>query len=107
MLGSTEHAGYIPSQPYNHHAEAWKGLEEMLINITIFTGFSVCHDTACHSTCNLTTKDVCTIRSCDNCICMFVLLTCFWEPSLMEVTIKMLYRLYDSIYREPIGMNVP
>ena len=31
MLGSTEHAGYIPSKPYNHHAEAWKGLEEMLI----------------------------------------------------------------------------
>lgn len=31
MLGSTEHAGYVPSKPYNHHAEAWKGLEEMLI----------------------------------------------------------------------------
>lgn len=30
MLGSTEHAGYVPSKPYNEHAEAWKGLEEML-----------------------------------------------------------------------------
>ena len=30
MLGSTETAGYVPSKPYNDHAEAWKGLEEML-----------------------------------------------------------------------------
>ncbi|MDO5031174.1 hypothetical protein [Corynebacterium sp.] len=30
MLGSTEHAGYVPSKPYNEHAESWKGLEEML-----------------------------------------------------------------------------
>lgn len=31
MLGSTEHAGYVPSKPYNEHAESWKGLEDMLI----------------------------------------------------------------------------
>ncbi|WP_312715581.1 hypothetical protein [Corynebacterium flavescens] len=31
MLGSTEHAGYVPSKPYTQHAEAWKGLEEMLV----------------------------------------------------------------------------
>lgn len=31
MLGSTEHAGYVPSKPYNEHAESWKGLENMLI----------------------------------------------------------------------------
>lgn len=31
MLGSTEHAGYVPSKPYNEHAESWKGLEEMLV----------------------------------------------------------------------------
>lgn len=31
MLGSTEHAGYVPSKPYNEHAESWKGLEGMLI----------------------------------------------------------------------------
>ena len=30
MLGSTETAGYVPSKPFNDHAEAWKGLEEML-----------------------------------------------------------------------------
>lgn len=30
MLGSTEHAGYVPSKPYTEHAESWKGLEEML-----------------------------------------------------------------------------
>ena len=31
MLGSTEHAGYVPSKPYTEHAESWKGLEDMLI----------------------------------------------------------------------------
>ncbi|WP_408929243.1 hypothetical protein ACKFR3_03110 [Corynebacterium marquesiae] len=31
MLGSTEHAGYVPSKPYSEHAESWKGLEDMLI----------------------------------------------------------------------------
>lgn len=31
MLGSTEHVGYVPSKPYNEHAESWKGLENMLI----------------------------------------------------------------------------
>ncbi|MBK4153235.1 hypothetical protein GWO62_08800 [Corynebacterium macginleyi] len=31
MLGSTEHAGYVPSKPYSEHAESWKGLENMLI----------------------------------------------------------------------------
>ena len=31
MLGSTEHAGYVPSKPYNEHAESWKGLEDVLI----------------------------------------------------------------------------
>jgi len=31
MLSSTEHAGYVPSKPYNEHAESWKGLEDMLI----------------------------------------------------------------------------
>lgn len=31
MLGSTEHAGYVPSKPFNEHAESWKGLEDMLI----------------------------------------------------------------------------
>lgn len=31
MLGSTEHAGYVPSKPYTEHAEAWKGLEDMLV----------------------------------------------------------------------------
>lgn len=30
MLGSTEHAGYTPSKPFSNHAEAWKGLEDML-----------------------------------------------------------------------------
>ncbi|QPK78729.1 hypothetical protein G7Y31_09295 [Corynebacterium lizhenjunii] len=30
MLGSTEHAGYVPSKPYSDHATAWAGLEEML-----------------------------------------------------------------------------
>ena len=30
MLGSTETAGYVPSKPFNDHAETWKGLEEML-----------------------------------------------------------------------------
>lgn len=31
MLGSTEHAGYVPSKPYSDHAEAWKKIEEMLV----------------------------------------------------------------------------
>ncbi|QNE89030.1 hypothetical protein H0194_08060 [Corynebacterium incognita] len=31
MLGSTEHAGYVPSKPYDDHVKAWQGLEEMLI----------------------------------------------------------------------------
>lgn len=31
MLGATEQAGYVPSKPYNEHAKAWKGLEEMLV----------------------------------------------------------------------------
>lgn len=31
MLGSTEHAGYVPSKPYSDHADAWKKLEEMLV----------------------------------------------------------------------------
>ena len=31
MLGSTEQAGYVPSKPFNDHAEAWKELEEMLV----------------------------------------------------------------------------
>ena len=30
MLGSTEHAGYVPSKPYTEHAESWKGLQDML-----------------------------------------------------------------------------
>ena len=31
MLGSTEHAGYVPAKPYTGHVTAWKGLEEMLV----------------------------------------------------------------------------
>ncbi len=31
MLGSTEHAGYVPSKPYDDHVKSWKGLEEMLV----------------------------------------------------------------------------
>ena len=31
MLGSTEHAGYVPSKPYTDHAEAWKKLEDILV----------------------------------------------------------------------------
>lgn len=31
MLGSTEHAGYVPSKPYSDHSSAWRSLEEMLI----------------------------------------------------------------------------
>lgn len=30
MLGSTEHAGYVPSKPYTDHAQAWKNMESML-----------------------------------------------------------------------------
>ena len=31
MLGSTEHAGYVPSKPYSDHASAWRDMEEMLV----------------------------------------------------------------------------
>ena len=79
----------------------------MLINITILTWLSVCNDTTCHSTSNLTTEDIPAIRSCDDCVSMFVFLTCLREPSFVELTIKVLYRLNNSVYREPIGMNVP
>lgn len=30
MLGSTEHAGYVPSKPYTDHVNAWVDLENML-----------------------------------------------------------------------------
>ncbi|APT93143.1 hypothetical protein CPHO_09855 [Corynebacterium phocae] len=31
MLGSTDHAGYVPSKPYSDHVAAWKSLEDMLV----------------------------------------------------------------------------
>ena len=31
MLGSNEHASYVPSKPYTDHAEAWKKLEDILV----------------------------------------------------------------------------
>ena len=78
----------------------------MLVDVALLLGLGVGHDATGHGTCNLTYQNINTIGGGDHDVGMLVLLAGLRQPSLMIVTVEMLYELHLSIDREPVGMDI-